>query len=391
VRLLNAIGRLVPRFGRYSADAWWAAARKGDLADCDPTPEAREALEALVDSIESDVRLNLVGRFSAKSDTVRMARTHLRVHRALREAPEIAGTSLPPPLFIIGWPRTGTTLLHQLLSQDPTSRTIPYWESFDPVPPLRGPDRRIERLAGMLRQLERIAPNYQAIHPMEPELAEECVALFMNELRSLQFDFQYRAPGYVRWLLEQDPCIAYEAYRRQLQLIQFHRPCGERFVLKDPTHLVHLETLIELFPDARFIFTHRDPAKAISSICSLTAYTRAIFSDEVDPREIGAEVLSGHWPLALERAQSIRSRLTPDRSTDMRHTDLSRDPVGTVEQTYRALGLSLDDAARAAMKAFLERKRSGPKGVHVHAPEGFGLRAEAIRERFKGYCETFDL
>ena len=171
VRLLNAIGRLVPRFGRYSADAWWAAARKGDLADCDPTPEAREALEALVDSIESDVRLNLVGRFSVKSDTVRMARTHLRVHRALREAPEIAGTSLPPPLFIIGWPRTGTTLLHQLLSQDPTSRTIPYWESFDPVPPLRGPDRRVERLAGMLRQLEQIAPNYQAIHPMEPELA----------------------------------------------------------------------------------------------------------------------------------------------------------------------------------------------------------------------------
>jgi hypothetical protein len=391
VRLLNAIGRLVPRFGRYSADAWWAAARKGDLANCDPTPEAREALEALVDSIESDVRLNLVGRFSVKSDTVRMARTHLRVRRALRETPEIAGTSLPPPLFIVGWPRTGTTFLHQLLSRDPTSRTIPYWESFDPVPPLRGPDRRIERLGGMLRQLEQIAPNYQAIHPMEPELAEECVALFMNELRSLQFDFQYRAPGYVGWLLEQDPRIAYDAYRRQLQLIQFHRPCGERFVLKDPTHLVHLETLIELFPDARFIFIHRDPAKAISSICSLTAYTRAIFSDEVDPWEIGAEVLNGYWPLALERAQSIRSRLAPGRSADIRHADLSRDPVGTVEETYRALGLSLGDAAGAAMMAFLERGRSRPKGAHVHTPEGFGLRAEAIRERFKAYCETFDL
>lgn len=391
VRVLNRVGRWVPRLGRASAEAWWAEAQRGGLADCEPTPEAREALAVLVESLEADVRLNLVGRLSAKSDTVRLARTHLRVHRALRENPEIAETPLPPPVFIVGWPRTGTTFLHLLLSQDPESRTIPYWESFDPVPPVGGPDRRSAQVTRMLLQLERIAPDYQAIHPMTADMAEECVALFMNELRSLQLDFQYSARGYIRWLLDEDPRIAYSAYRRQLQLIQYHRPRGQRFVLKDPTHLVHLETVISLFPDARFVFTHRDPAKALSSICSLVAYTRAIFSDDVAPQAVGREIMEGYWPEALDRAQSLRAGLAAGRSTDVRHADLARDPIGTVENAYAALGLPFGGPARTAMESFLARERAGTPRTHVHAPEGFGLTTGAIRERFGAYCERFDL
>ena len=392
IRALNRAGRWLPEGRALSGAAVWEAAREGTLADCQPSPEAAEALEILLDSMASNMKLTLVGRVSAKDDTVRIARTHLRLHRALHETPETRRVELPSPVFIVGWPRTGTTFLHQLMACDPASRTIPYWESFDPVPPAPGrPDRRVEKLDQTLGLLRRIAPRYDAIHPMTADSTEECVALFMNEFRTLQFDFQYAVPDYVRWLLGEDAGIAYEAYRRQLELIHFHRPVGERQVLKDPTHLVHLETLVARFPDAKFIFTHRDPVVAMSSIASLTAYTRALFTDDVDPEAVGAEIFGGYWSEALDRSRRIRAKLPTGRAVDVRHPDLRADPVGTVEEIYHSLGLDFTEAARAAMEHHLAARAAKPSGRHLHSIEGFGLRAEAVRERFEAYCTELDL
>ena len=391
LRAINAAGRLVPGMARPDADAWWEAARQRVPGAPDPAPEAREALAALVASLNDDTRLNLVGRFSAQGDTVRMAANHLRIAKLLREKPEILETELPPPVFIIGLPRTGTTFLHLLMAADPRSRTIPYWESFDPIPPESGEDLRAQKVDRMLAGLARVAPDYQAIHPMTAEMTEECVALFMNELRTLQYDIQYRAPGYVRWLLEQDARIAYRAYERQLRIVQHFRPTGERQVLKDPTHIVHLEAVLELFPDAKLVFTHRDPAFSFSSIFSLYAYTRAIFSDDVDPRALGREVMDGYFPRALDRAQEIRASLPKERYADVRQADLARDPIGCARRLYADLGLEFDDAVERAMRAFLDEEARGPKSVHEHSPEGFGTTGAAIRERFAGYVEAFDL
>ena len=243
----------------------------------------------------------------------------------------------------------------------------------------------------MLAQLARFAPDYHAIHPMTATGPEECVALFMNHFRTLQLDIQYRIPGYVEWLLAQDAAIAYDAYRRQLKLVHHHRPVGERLVLKDPTHLVHLETVLALFPDARFVFTHRDPADALSSICSLYAHTRAIFSDDVDAAAIGGEILTGYWPRALDRALALRARIPKGRVADVRHADLSRDPIGTVETLYDDLGMCLDDHARDALTAFLAGRRREPVRIHEHSLEGFGLRPAALDERFAAYRERFEL
>lgn len=391
MRAANRVGRLAPRAALPSADAWWDAAQTSEPDAGEPTPEAREALAVLVHSIRTDMKLSLVGRLSARDDTVRMARTHLRIGRALRETRDILETPLPEPIFIVGWPRTGTTALHQLLARDPQNRTIPYWESFDPVPPESGPDNRIPRLEAMLAQLSRLAPNYDAIHPMTAEMPEECVALFMNELRTLQFDFQYRASSYVEWLLAQDPAIAYRGYRTQLQLIQHHRPTGERFVLKDPTHLVHLETMLEVFPGAKLIFTHRDPAAAISSLCSLHAHTRALFTDDVDPVALGREVFSGHWTTAQDDAVALRAKLAPGQFTEVRHADLLRDPLATVGLLYDDLGLALTEPARESMRRYLDDESHKPRSVHEHSPEGFGLTGAEIRGRFADYCERFDV
>ncbi|HVH19045.1 MAG TPA: sulfotransferase [Myxococcota bacterium] len=390
MRALNTAGRLAPGAITPSADAWWSGARTGEPEAGEPAPEARAASAALAESLREDARLSLVGRFTARDEGVRLGATHLRTQRALREQPEIAHVKLPDPIFVIGWPRSGTTFLHRLLGTDPDTRTIPYWESFDPVPPRSGPDRRAAQVERLLARLEQIAPAYQAIHPMRADDTEECVALFTNDFRTLQLDIQYRVPGYVRWLLAQDARVAYQGYFRQLQLIHHHRPHGARFVLKDPTHLVHLEAVVALFPDAKLVFTHRDPAFAISSICSLYAHTRALLSDDVDARAIGAEVMDGYWPAAMERAQALRDQLDPARCIDVRHADVARDPIGAAAALYAALGLELTDAARAAMREYVARDAAA-HGEHAHAPEGFGLRGEEIRERFAGYVARFEL
>ena len=390
-RAVNSMGRLLPSFGKPSAEAWFAKAKRQISGLGDPRPETVAALDALLCSVNEDAALSFAGRIAAQMDSLRMAGQHLQIEQALRETPEILQTRIPSPIFLIGWMRTGTTFVHRLMAQDPETRTMPYWESMYPAPPKKGKDRRAEQLAHVLEQLESISPNYAAIHPMGAREPEECVALFTNVFRTLQYNVQYRVPGYVDWLQAQDPRIAYGQYRQQLQLVQYHRPHGLRFALKDPTHSVFVDTILELFPDARFVFTHRDPATTLSSVCSLYAYTRALFSDDVDPHALGPELLSSYLPASLERALDLVDALPPGRVAHMRHVDVRRDPIGTMAQAYRDLGMELSEPARAAMQAMLDGESRKPRDVHIHSPEGFGLSSDEIRERLSRYCQRFDL
>jgi len=390
-RAVNSMGRVLPSFGTPSADAWFAKAKRQNPGVGDPRPETMAALEALLRSVREDGALSFSGRIAAQMDCLRMASQHLRIEQAIEETPQILGTEIPSPIFLIGWMRTGTTFVHRLLAQDPDTRTMPYWESMYPAPPKSGRDERAEELARVLKQLESISPNYEAIHPMGAHEPEECVALFTNVFRTLQYNVQYRVPGYVEWLQGQDPRIAYGQYHQQLQLVQYHRPHGKRFALKDPTHSVFIDTILEIFPDARFVFTHRDPATTMSSLCSLYAYTRALFSDDVDPRALGPELMNSYLPASLERAMEIVDGLPPGRVAHMRHVDVRRDPIGAMARAYRDLGMELSDQARAAMQAMLEAEARKPRDIHIHSPEGFGLTSETVRERLAGYCRRFDL
>ena len=390
-RAVNRVGRVLPRFSKPSAEAWFAKAQRNTRGVADPRPETIAALDALLGSVHEDAALSFSGRIAAQMDCLRMATQHLRIEQALVETPEILDTEIPVPIFLIGGMRTGTTFVHRLLAQDPDTRTMPYWESMYPVPPARGKDDRPEQLAHVLGQLESISPSYQAIHPMGAREPEECVALFTNVFRTLQYNVQYRVPGYIEWLRAEDPRIAYGQYRQQLQLIQHYRPHGSRFALKDPTHSVFVDTILELFPDARFVFTHRDPAATMSSLCSLYAYTRALFSDDVDAHSLGPELLNSYLPESLEVALQRVDALPPGRVAHMRHVDVRRDPIGTMAQAYRDLGMELSEPARAAMAAMVDAESRKARDVHIHSPEGFGLRADEIRERLAGYCERFDL
>ena len=364
------------------------AQREADRLGIDGLAFVEES-RCLLESIESEARLHWLGRVAARDDVLRLMRTQIRVRGAIRDAP-VDDVALMPPLFILGWPRTGSSHLLGLLAQDAANRALPYYESFDPVPP-RGRDDRAARVDSMLRFVDRLAPSYQAIHPMKGTDPEECVALFMLAFRTLQFDFQYRVPSYVRLLRSTDPSPAHVFYRDVLRLIQRVRPGGQRWLLKDPTHLFSFETLCELFPDARFIQLHRNPADVFGSMSSLYAHTRALFSDAVVPEEIGHELLEGYWGPGLDELLEARARRPEVPVADLRYEDLMRDPLGAIEATYARLGISLSEQAGAAISAYAMANPQHAKGRHRYSLGSFGLSEEALRERFGVYATRFGI
>ena len=391
VRLVNRIGGGLEPVGRPDASRWWERAKRLNPGCGEPTPEAREALDAFTGSLNEDAALNFIGRLAAWLDCTRMAGTHLRVEQALRDDPEIEKTELPTPVFVLGLFRSGTTILHRLLGKDPENRTLPHWESFDPTPWPEGPERAQRTLSRFLRLADLISPNIKAIHPMDAYQTDECRGMFTNVFRTPQLNVQYRVPSYVDWLFEQDATIAYRQHKQQLQLVFHQRPHGERLVLKDPTHTFFVDVILEVHPEARFFFIHRDPAETLSSICSLHAYTRSVFSTDVDARSIGEELSASYMMNRLEDAVRSVDRLPPGRVAHIRGPDLVRNPVGTVETAYRKLGLELSAAAASSMTEYMAGRRRNKGLRHVHAAEGFGLDPLEVRERFSGYCERFDL
>lgn len=392
IRAANRLARPFARRIDLSSDAIVRRALRGLPESAAGALEFREALDALCHSMAHETDLHAIGRFTARDDTARIARTQIKLNLELARSPEILDTPLPRPLYVIGWPRTGSTILHTLLAQDPAHRALLYYEGFDPsAPAAGGPDARPEKLRKMLGALEYMQPGYRAIHPMDPDSVEECVTVFYHSFSTPQFDFQYHCPSYLEFLERQGTRAPYEHYRKQLKMLQHYRPHGERWVLKDPTHLIALDTLLELFPDARFIWIHRDPVRSLASIASLTAHTRSLFSDAYDAESVGREMLSGFWPRALFRGLELREKLPADRFIDVRYAELMGAPLDTIASIYAQLGLELGAAARAAMERHLRDHAQGSEGVHRYSPEQFGIDPDTEWRRFAAYSERFGI
>jgi hypothetical protein len=359
--------------------------------------EFRDGLRALTTSLEREARLNFLGRTVAQQLALRLIRSQIRILKELDRHPEVCDQEIRRPVFVVGLPRTGTTILLALLSQDPAHRPLLLWEGLDPVPPRRGPDRRLRRARSAIRGFDYFSPSYQSIHPMGADLPEECVLLFMPLFSTPQFDFQYQAPGYLNWLRERDLGDAYRRYRDQLRLLQWQgrsRSSSQypvRWLLKDPAHLLGLEHILECFPDACVVQTHRDPLRSLPSNCSLYAHSRIMFSDEVDARELGAYVAGGIWPDALDVALEARKRLPEENFFDLRYADFMRDPIRSMEGIYRYFGLELSESTREAMRAYLDRPPRTGDRVHSYSLGQFGLSAADQRKRYEAYCARFDI
>ncbi|HET7227218.1 MAG TPA: sulfotransferase [Chthoniobacterales bacterium] len=350
----------------------------------------REPLARLLESCWRDARLNVIGNIALRSDVLRILRNRLFLQRDLRLHSGIAQHEIRRPLFVLGLPRTGTTFLHTLLSADPENRAPLTWEVMEPSPPTNAEkEQRIRRASQNLACLEWMAPNFRQLHPVGAHLPQECVSLMSPTFLSDQFDTMYNVPGYREWFLQQDLQPAYAFHRRFLQHLQ-ERKNRRRWVLKAPTHMFALPTLLSSYPDALFVQTHRSPIEAITSVSSLITILRRVFSDAVDPMKIGEEALH-YWSNALNKFLPQRDRLPADRILDISYLELRRDPVGTVRCVYEYFGWPFSASAENPMRDVLARQPRDLHGFHHYKPAQFGLRGEHEQKFFSNYCERFSL
>jgi NAD(P)-dependent dehydrogenase (short-subunit alcohol dehydrogenase family) len=395
VALANRVGELAGLLGLEGADLgeaslMEAASRKTGLDDFGDA-SFRERLRLLLDSVEKEARLHPLGRFMARQNFIRILSNRLRIREELGTRPDALPLEMEDPVFIIGLQRTGTTMLHRLLATDPRFRYLRSWEAVNPAPPPgwdgRGEDPRIRGAALAQGAVRYLAPDFFSIHPIEARGPEEDVLLFDYDLWSTVPEATQRVPTFSAWLEKQDHRPAYLAYRDILRLLQGQGP-GGRWLLKTPHHMEHLDVLLDVFPGARIIQTHRDPARVLASFCSMVAHAYGIFSDRVDPVEIGR-----HWSRKAERmvrlAMDVRRGDAGNRFIDVAYADLVADPIGQVRRVYDFLGLDLTLDAGERMRAWVRDNPQHKHGRHNYSLEHFGLNEKNVAASFAAYRERF--
>lgn len=349
----------------------------------------REGLDRLAASLEG-AGLTDLGRRITRARLVRLLVNRLRIEDVYRVHPDIDEQRIERPLFVIGLPRTGTTALSQLIASDPGIRSLRVWESGDPVPPpeeaTQHTDPRIARTQVELDATYARYPDMRSLYFQTATDATECQDLLGMAFRTLHFDGMARVDSYTDWIMVCDMRPSYEYHRRTLKLLQWRCPPA-RWHLKTPVHMLSPDALDEIYPDAVFIWTHRDPARVLGSVCSLISSLRAMVSDRADP-ELGRRQLD-LWAEAVRRSMAFRARSAPERFADVRFADLQADPIAAVRDAYERLGFRLTPEAETRMRTWREENPPGGRGTHEYSLEEFGLDAAAVRARFSEYTERF--
>lgn len=393
VQLFNLIGNLLRRVGFdlfLSGDKAIrkAIAAKGlqDLGGDD----FREPLQLLAEDMQASIKPTPFGRAALQQILNRHVENRLLLEAAWRRHPEVLKRPLNRPLYVIGMPRTGTTLLYNLLCQDPLARPLMVWESMEPALPEKeertgNQKARQARVKSGIDLVNSLAPYLKRVHELSPDAPEECGWLTCNSFASPMFFLLGRLPRYSEWL-DQLPVerwrVVYEYYVRQLQLLQGDER-QRHWVLKSPAHQATLLPLMQAIPNAHVVQTHRDPAQVIASTCSLFCTLRGIFTDDLRPRQVGPEIAQ-RMRLALDRAR-LAEQAFPERMTNVLFDDLVRDPIGTVRRIYQRFGYEYSTEMEQRMQQWLTDNPQGKHGQHKYSLEQFGLTATDIQQQFREY------
>jgi hypothetical protein len=355
-----------------------------------------EGLERLVDALVNEAALNELGEAVVTGELAGYLGDRLETVAYRNAHPEIAEVDVLPPIVIVGQGRTGTTILYDLLAQDPAVRVPRTWEVDLPCPPPETAtyetDPRIAEVDAVLDGVDLALPGFRAMHPMGALLAQECVRITASDFRSLIFATQYRVPSYVQWLVyEADMRPAYRWHRMFLQHLQARHP-AERWVLKSPGHQWALDTLLAEYPNALLVQSHRDPLRIIASLGSLVARLRSLASDEASipeaARDFGDIILDGLDRTVTAREDGI---VREDQVVDVQFADFMADPFATIGRVYERLGLELTPDAEARMRAFLAQNPRDKFGNHVYTWADTNLDEGEWRARAQRYQEYFDV
>ncbi len=345
-------------------------------------------------SVDEESESHAVGRMIARSDLVNWLVNRLELTEARARHPEIAEERIEAPLFICGLPRTGTSILHELLAQDPDHRVPLHWEVRHPCPPPERAtyetDPRIERAQRQVDLWNHIVPEYATMHELGARIPVECIQITAHSFVSDELLGRHQVPSYGAWFATADQTPAYEMHRAFLQHLQWKCP-GERWVLKAPSHLGALRTLLAVYPDARIVVTHRDPLRVLPSVASILYSTAFVRSDAIDPQEVLSWFTPETCLFLLDQMTALRDEgvLPAEQVLDVRYGDLMREPVETLGSIYRHFDLPFTDATAQRMRDYLAHKPKDKHGRHAYRFEDTGLDLAAERARFTAYQERY--
>lgn len=394
LRGLNAAGAALARIGlfetRLDEDSLCAAAcSKTGFSDFGDE-RFRIGLRDQIEAQDLFERMHFLGIQIARYVIRRSLRNRLLIEQRLKEHPEVLQVQVPRPLVIAGLGRTGTTLLMNLLAQDPAARPLLFWEATAPaaLPRKRSArDLRAKQARLLARLGKYVLPQVAAINPFDPEGPMECGPLFRNA---------FLLPGFgqdiLHWLktLPQERLEwAYGQYHRQLKLLEWARPAPGHWILKWPLHLIATETLLKTLPDVSIIQTHRDPCQVMASHCQVAQILTVFFGDErwaAFPREMLS--LVGE---ALRRSVDARQRIPDSRIFDIHFRRLVAEPIAVLRDVYDHFGYPYTDEFEQRARAWLEANPAPKRERKYHDLEQFGLTRDEVEKQFDFYSQYYGL
>lgn len=353
----------------------------------------REGLEILVTALENEARLNETGKAAMEFQIVDLLSQRLQVEDWYKRHPEIDDQQITEPLIGIGLPRTGSTALACMLGEDPAARSLRNWEAMSPCPPpdmgTIASDPRIANAEASMQRREKMFPRMTSMLPSTATSPTECQLFMGYDFKSQIFQAFAEIPGYVEWLnYKADLVPTYRYVKRVLKLLQWRCP-PNRWRLKNPSHSLFINALDTVFPDARFVMTHRDVASVIPSVADLYYELRKAYSNEVDLPAIGRET-ADFCELGMRRMIAFRNAGNDARFFDIQFTPFQQDPLAVLEKLYDFLGEELTEQTRESMLAW---RKNTPRDAGYERTDMalFGFDADRLRQRFSFYSSRFDV
>lgn len=338
-------------------------------------------------------RVTRLGEIALRQTAFASVSNRLRIEDYIQRHPEVEDIPIERPIFIVGFPRTGTTLLQNLLSLDEGHRSLKFWELYNPVPVHDDPEvdrkKRIRKAKEVLAVAKTVAPEMPVVHDIKADTAEEDWFLMCNTFAVMNNDL---ANGLVRWgdyLMRHDMTGPYREFRRMLQVLAHWHPTG-RFVLKCPEHLWFMDALFEVFPDACIVWPHRDPVSCIASYSSMISLTRRAWFGRIHAEYIGEHV-TDRFLGGVTRGMATRDRVGEERFFDTRFEQLTRDPVQAVRDIKAHFDIPHGDEEDRAVRHYLAQPREDKPGRHVYSAAQWGLEVKEIYGRFEPYTDRFGI
>lgn len=356
-------------------------------------PWLLENLDALLPALDEEAELTDAGVENAAQTIIGALSNRLLHVDYLKQHPEILDEKVEVAAVVVGLPRTGSTMMHRMLSAAPGMTGPMWWEcrNYTPLPEEEpgNPVERIEAARQIRDWMVEHAPHIMSIHPLVVDQPDEEVMIMGQLFCSTMAEGTWHVPSYARWLMEHSRTRAYPELKQVLQSLQFQDKSrkGKKWVLKTPGHLMALDAVLANFPEAKIVMTHRDPIQTVPSYCSMMSAVYHMTST-IDDRKIG-DYWKLRWKELLDLFMSTRKQSGGGRFIDVDYRRQVADSAAVGEEVLAKAGVEITPEVTASLHKWIEDNRRGDRAKHEYTLEQFGLSKEELEDLFRDYRREF--